>query len=289
LVSWFKKHVTAVDIRSVLLLLTALSILMVLPDRMVDPYGLFNPYKTWFMTLIIATISFVGYLAMRIFGSRNGLLVTGLAGGLISSTAVAISLSSLSHEHTEQSRSFVAGIAMASTLMFFRILLEVYVVDHDLTSLAASPLLMAAVAGGGYAIYLYATSSLVSIDVTQSAYMHHPLQISTSLKFGLLFGLIYGMIKLISNHYGETGVYLVSALSGVTDVDAITLSLASMASDTTIPSAVAVIGISLASMVNTVIKTGIVIYNGGRDTMVHIVIYMSISLTAMATGLYLTL
>ena len=261
---------------------------MLLPDRMVDPYGLFNPYKTWFMTLIIASISFVGYLAMRLLGSRNGVLVTGMAGGLISSTAVAISLSTFAREHHEQSRSFVSGIAMASTLMFLRVLLEVYLVDPSLFTMVLLPFMLAALSGGIYAYYLYYSSDAVVIDVSENAYMQHPLQISTSLKFGLLFGLIYGVIKVVSNHYGDEGVYLVSALSGVTDVDAITLSLSAMASDTTLPLLVTLIGISLASAVNTVVKTGIVIYNGGKSSTPYIVVYMVIVLSAMGLGLFLS-
>ena len=283
---WFKEHITQEDVRSLFLLTAGFVILYFLPDVMMGPYALFNPYKTWFMVMIIAGISFTGYVAIRVLGSRNGILMTGALGGLISSTAVSISLSGIAKSHRQQSKSFAAGIVMACTLMFIRVLFEVIVLDVSLVGRLLPAFGGAALLGGLYGVYLYRGSEHFTIDPQKTEYMQHPLQVSTSLKFGLLFGLIYGVIKVVSVHYGDIGVYVVSGLSGITDVDAITLSLSTMAHDETLVTEVALFGIALASAVNTVVKTIIVYWIGGVEVGSLMLRYSLIVLMAMGVGVW---
>ncbi len=282
--NWLKIHITMTDIRSVLLLLAGVAFLFMLPDAMIGPYALFNPYKTWLMTLIIAGISFVGYLAIRIFGSRNGVILTGALGGLISSTAVAISLSGIAKEHPSQIKTFASGVIMACTLMFLRVLVEASIIDMTLAWKLLPLYLLAAILGAGYGLFLYRGSEHFEIDATATDFMRHPLQISTSLKFGLLFGLIYGMIHLVADHYGDIGVYVVAALSGVTDVDAITLSLATTAQEHNVHLFVALWGITIASLVNTFAKTIIVYWVSGIAMGNMLLRYSLISMMGMAIG-----
>ena len=286
MINWFRQHISKEDIRSLLLLSAGFFILSLLPDAMLGPYAIFNPYKTWLMVLIISGISFAGYVSIRIFGSRNGVLMTGVLGGLISSTAVSISLSGIAKEHSEHSSSFAAGIIMACTLMFLRVLFEVFVLDAELAWKLLPMFVGAALSGALYGFYLYHGSQHFSIDPQKTEYMKNPLQISTSLKFGILFGLIYGVIKVASVEYGDIGVYVVSALSGVSDVDAITLSLSTMAKDGTLVMQVSLLGITIASAVNTVVKTAIVYWIGGLKVGNMMLRYSLIVLTAMGAGVF---
>jgi len=281
MIDWFKKHITQEDIRALSLLMGGFFILYLLPDTMIGPYAIFNPYKTWFMVMVISGISFSGYVAIRTLGSKNGILMTGALGGLISSTAVSISLSGIAKSHKKQSKSFAAGIIMACTLMFIRVLFEVLVLDISLLSRLLPAFAGAALLGGLYGVYLYRGSEHFSIDPQKTEYMKNPLQISTSLKFGLLFGLIYGVIKVVSVHFGDIGVYLVSGLSGISDVDAITLSLSAMAHDETLATEVALLGITLASAVNTVVKTMMVYWIGGVEVGTLMLRYSLIVLVTM--------
>jgi len=278
---WLKKHITEEDLRSTALLLAGFSFLFFLPDKMIGPYALFNPYKTWLMVMIISGISFTGYVAIRLFGSRSGVLMTGALGGLISSTAVAVSLSGIAKVHLHHSKNFAAGMVMASTLMFLRVLFEAFVLDVQLGWKLLPLFSAAALLGGFYGLYLYRGSEHFHIDAATTDYMKHPLQISTSLKFGLIFGLIYGLVKVVSLHYGDIGVYLLAALSGITDVDAITLSLSTMAHDETLVMTVALFGITIASAVNTIVKNLIVYWIGGVRVGNVMLIYTFIVLTAM--------
>ena len=259
-----EQNISPTDLNATILLLAmTFLILPMLPDRMIGPYQLFNPYKTWLMAVIIAAISFVGYIAIKILGNKRGVLLTGLFGGLISSTAVSISLSKMSLSQKRFLNNFAAGIAMASTLMYLRVLLEAFVIDREVASELFFPYLAASAVGLIYVFVLYRRSHTGVIDMQESAISKNPLQLSEAIKFGLLFGIIYGAITLVQDHYGEIGVYIISFLSGITDVDAITLSLSELSADQKLSIAASSIGIVIASVTNSLVKLGIVYWIGG--------------------------
>jgi len=260
-----ERNISPVDLNaSILLLAMTFLILPMLPDRMIGPYQLFNPYKTWLMAVIIAAISFVGYIAIKILGNKRGVLLTGVFGGLISSTAVSISLSKMSLSQKGFLNNFAAGIAMASTLMYLRVLLEAFVINLEVARLLLVPYLAASVGGLIYVAILYRRSHTGAIDLQKSAISKNPLQLSEAVKFGLLFGIIYGAITVVQDHYGEIGVYVISLLSGITDVDAITLSLSELSMDQKLSVTVSSVGIVIASVTNSLVKLGIVYWIGGK-------------------------
>ena len=260
-----EQHISPGDLNaSILLLAMTFLVLPMLPDRMVDPYHLFNPYKTWLMAVIIAAISFIGYIAIEILGNKRGVLLTGLFGGLVSSTAVSISLSKMFLSQKAFLNNFAAGIAMASTLMYLRVLLEAFVINIQVARILFLPYLAASLAGLVYVYILYRHSRTGAIDLRSSAVSKNPLQLSEAIKFGLLFGVIYGAITLVQDHYGEIGVYIISLLSGITDVDAITLSLSELAVDQKLSIGASSLGIVIASVTNSLVKLGIVYWIGGK-------------------------
>ncbi len=260
-----ERHISPTDIQSVVLLLVmSFVILPVLPDRMIGPYHLFNPYKTWVMAIIIATLSFIGYLAIKIFGERHGILITGAAGGLISSTAVTITLSKIFPKTYSLLPIYTAGIGIAWTFMFVRVFVETLIIDPSLARIVALPYLLTALIGGLYVYFLYRHSFTTQISFHNEQLEKNPLQLSEAIKFGILFGLIYGAIHLVQQKYGNIGVYIVSVISGITDVDAITLSLSEMAKEQKLEFWPALIGIVSASYTNTIVKLGIVYWLGGR-------------------------
>ena len=272
---------------SILLLAMTFLILPMLPDKMIGPYQLFNPYKTWLMAVIIAVISFVGYVAIKILGNKRGVLLTGLFGGLISSTAVSISLSKMYLSQKEFLNNFAAGIAMASTLMYLRVLLEAFVINVDVAKVLLFPYSAASITGLVYVYILYRRSNTGVIDLKNSAVSKNPLQLSEAIKFGLLFGIIYGAITLVQDHYGEIGVYIISLLSGITDVDAITLSLSELSTDHKLTIAVSSVGIVIASVTNSLVKLGIVYWIGGRALGWRLTLFYLLTLSAMGGVLWI--
>ena len=282
-------HISSTDINAVVLLLAMSFVLLpILPDEMLGPYNLFNPYKTWLMAVIIATISFVGYIAIKVFGQKHGVFLTGAAGGLIASTAVTISLSKMFLKRFELVNNYAGGIAIACTFMYFRVLLEVFVIDSDLAGKLAPAFLGAAFSGLLFVYLMYKNSSSVEIDIQNSALTKNPLQLSEAVKFGLLFGAIYGAVAFVETRYGDIGVYVVSLFSGLTDVDAITLSLSQMAKDQKLAQAAAMNGIVIASVTNSLVKLAIVFWLGGAKLGWKLFQFFALTLGVMLAALILT-
>jgi len=282
-----EKSITISDLNATILLLAmTFLILPVLPDEMIGPYKLFNPYKTWMMAVIIAAISFIGYVAIKILGNKRGVLLTGLFGGLISSTAVSISLSRMYTGQKEYVNNFTAGIAMACTLMYLRVLFEALVINQKVALALILPYAAASLSGFVFVYILYKHSKTAKFALEETDIAKNPLQLSEALKFGLLFGIIYGAISIVQGHYGNIGVYVISTLSGITDVDAITLSLSQLVSDQKLSIETSAAGIVIASVTNSLVKLGIVYWIGGKGIGWRLTLFFLVTLGMMGLGLW---
>jgi len=282
-------RISSTDINAVILLLVmSFIILPILPDEMMGPYKLFNPYKTWLMAVIIAAISFVGYVAIKIFGQKHGVFLTGAAGGLISSTAVSISLSRMFNKKYEFLNNYAGGIAIACTFMYIRVLFEAFVIYPDLSFYLAPAYLGAALAGLLFSYYLYKRSISAEISFENPSISKNPLQLSEALKFGFLFGIIYGAIAFVQTKYGNIGVYIVSFLSGITDVDAITLSLSQLAKEGKLDMTASMNGIVIASVTNSLVKLIIVYLLGGYKLGMRLGYFFLLTLSVMGGALFLS-
>ncbi|WP_234697139.1 MgtC/SapB family protein [Nitrosophilus alvini] len=285
----FESHLTAADINAAILLMAmSFVVLPVLPDRMMGPYNLFNPYKTWLMAVIIAAISFVGYAAIKILGNKRGVFLTGAFGGLISSTAVSITLSKLYNFQKEYISNYAGGIAIACTFMYLRVLFEAAVIYPGLAEKLVPAFAGAALAGFGFSYYFYRFSRTAEISFENSAIMKNPLQLSEAIKFGILFGLIYGAIAFVKTKYGDVGVYVVSFFSGITDVDAITLSLSELSREQKLHLSVSMNGIVIASVTNSIVKLGIVYWLGGRHLGWRLTQFFVVTLGIMGIGVWVS-
>jgi uncharacterized membrane protein (DUF4010 family) len=256
------EHIEREELNAVLkLLLMTIVLLPVLPDRGFGPWQALNPYELWWMVVLIATMHFVGYVAVKLVGERRGIPLAGLAGGLIASTAVAVSFSRLARKAPSASRLLAAGIVLASATMFVRVIIVVGVIEPKLLSLLAWPLGGAALAAIGAAALLWREKKLPATG-PHEVIARNPFEFGMALKFGVLLAVVMVAARALKEWYGDTGIYLLSLLSGVADVDAVTLSLSKLAgTDLTI--AVAAIGIALATVANTLVKAGITIVAGG--------------------------
>ncbi|ADV46128.1 MgtC/SapB family protein [Nitratifractor salsuginis] len=283
-----ERHIGPTDVNAVILLLTmSFVILPILPDKMIGPGHLFNPYKTWLMAVIIAGISFVGYVAIKVLGQKHGVFLTGAAGGLISSTAVSISLSQMFHKQYDLINNYAGGIAIACTFMYLRVLFEAFVIHPELAWRLTPAYLGAAVSGLLYSWWFYRHSKAAEINLENNAIAKNPLQLSEAIKFGILFGIIYGAIAFVQGRYGNIGVYLVSFFSGLTDVDAITLSLSELAKDGKLAETASMNGIVIASVTNSIVKLGIVYWLGGVKLGWKLTLFFLVTLGMMGLGLWI--
>jgi len=242
------------------LLLISVVLLPVLPNRGYGPWAALNPYEIWWMVVLIASISFVGYVAMKLAGTRRGLLLTAVTGGLASSTAVALNYARLGRKRPQMHVLLAASVIAASSTMFPRMLLVGTLVQPDLFQPFVLPLATMALAGIAMAAW-YARSSASEVQDGEML-IDNPFEIKPALQFGLLLALIMVLAKALQASLGDLGIYVLAAVSGLSDVDAITLSLGRL-SHSDLALDVAAAAIVLAALVNTAVKALIVIVIGG--------------------------
>ena len=236
-------------------------ILPVLPNQsfLAEPFDVLNPFKIWLMVVFISGISFLGYVLIKFVGPKQGIGLTGLLGGLVSSTAVTLTFSERSKHDTQLVKPFALAITVAWTVMFSRIMIEVGVLNPALLKMVWLPLTAAGLVGLGYGAYLlYSQRAGESGDMEFS----NPFDLGAAIKFGLLYGAILLVSRAAQVNFGDTGVFLSSMISGLADVDAITLSLSELSVTGGLELDIAARAIVLAAMSNTVVKGSIVIVAG---------------------------
>lgn len=249
--------------------LVAAVILPLLPNRALDPFGLLNPFQIWLMVVFISGIGFSGYILMNILGPSQGINLMGFLGGLASSTATTISFSSASKENPRMAPQYARAVIMASTVMFPRVFFLILVI-HPPLAVKASPPLAAMLAAGLIYIFVAGKRTGGSEDSPSSVKVGNPLKLSTAVKFGLLFAFVLIIIEFAQNSLGTTGVYLTSFLTGLTDVDAISLSLTRLATRNQVTLQVAGVAVVLAALMNTLSKGAIAYFSGSPELRKHV-------------------
>jgi len=249
------------EIRSALTLLAMSFLLLpVLPDRPVDPWGVLNPAEIWLYAIMIAGMSFAGYVAVRLLGDRNGIALAGLAGGLASSTATTLTLARLDRDGAPQGTPILAaGILLAAAVMAVRVLIVATIVHAGLLPQLGPALGGAALVFAGAAcVFLLPTRTATAGPALS---LDNPFELGTALKFAALIAVVMLAAAAITRLAGDAGLYALAAASGLADVDAITLSTARMAGGAIdVTTAARAIGVAVA--VNSLVKIGLVFSAG---------------------------
>jgi len=225
--------------------------------------GYINLYQAWLMIVLIAGISLLSYMLIKLLGASKGLFLSGFLGGLISSTAVTLSFAALSKSSPRHKWSFVTGIVFASSAMFARVFLEVLLVNNALGWKVFQSLIVSSVVGILIAVWMGSTHKIKSIFKSDKIQDPSPLELKKAFGFGLAFIVISAVMKFLNSQFGANGIYAASFVSGLVDTDAISLSLANLA-NTGLSLDVAAIGILIAAYANTLIKLGYVWFLGDR-------------------------
>jgi uncharacterized membrane protein (DUF4010 family) len=250
------------DLRATMeFVLLALVILPVLPDRDMGPYGVLNPYQVWWMVVLIVGLSLAGYVAYKLFGAGAGTVLAGVLGGLVSSTAATVSYSRRSRKTPELSRLAALVIMIASTVVFARVLVEVAAVAPG-RFLALAPPLAAML---GVAVLVSLMAWLAGRDQGgEPPEPGNPAELKPALVFGALYAAILLAVAFARHRFGIAGLYTVAAISGLTDMDAITLSTARLVQAARLDPDNAWRAILLAALTNLGFKAGIVAVLGSR-------------------------
>ena len=259
----FLESLTWPELRSAILLLgMTFVVLPNLPNRPLDPWGAFNPYELWLITVVLAAISFTGYAAVRILGERWGLLVATVAGSFVSSTTVTVTNARLAAQSDSKKYPFLAlTICIAWITSISRMSALAIGINRALLEPLLMPVLAAIAVLVLAALYFYWRSAPNHTGTEQT--FRNPLDLKFVLSLGALIGVIAVAAKVASDSAGQAGLLTVAAVSGFADVDPVTVSAARLAGSSITPDQAAQ-AILLAAGANLVTKMGAIWIGGWR-------------------------
>lgn len=264
------------DVRAIMqLVLISCIVLPVLPNEQFGPFAAFNPFETWLMVVLVSSISFAGYALAKLIRGSTNLLVAGLLGGLISSTATTASCA----RRNELPRASAVIVALASTVVYVRLLIELTAVAPNTLRHVGPPL--------GSLLLVFATTSLfawrrVRAESAESPVQKNPLELSTALLFAAIYAGVHFALAAAQHFAGVQGMYAVAGLSGLTDLDAVTLSTARLMLRETngIDPAEGWRLIVVASVSNLLFKGALAGVLGGREFTRRVWLYFSVPILA---------
>jgi uncharacterized membrane protein (DUF4010 family) len=254
----FLKRLTWVELRAAILLLVMTVVLLpLLPDRTLDPWGALNPHQIWLMTVLVGAVSYAGYIAVHVAGERRGLLFAGIAGGLATSTTVTWTFARLARRNPSAMFEVMTAILAAWVMSLWRVTaLAVTIAPQLLQALGPAMLAASAPLLVGAAL----TYRTAEKGASEGLKLSDPVELSLMLRFALLLAGIMVLAKLFSN--GEGGLFALAGVSGLLDVDPITLSMA-RESNTGLSQFVAVSTILIACASNALAKSVLAVIFGG--------------------------
>ena len=249
------------------LLLLAVVALPLLPNEDLGPGAAINPRTIGILILLIAGISYFGYFSAKLFGTRLGILLTALLGGLTASTAVAVAFSRIAAKNKNISRALLGGgISLAAAMMPPRLLIMIGVLNFSLLPYI-SPVLITLTLIPLVAAVWIATRPRYQTKISTPLELKNPLQLDTAAIYGIALSLLFIIVYFAENYFGAVGIYALSALSGIADADAISITLAKSAIPVgnKLSISIAANGILIVVFVNTLFKAVISQIIGGWE------------------------
>lgn len=247
--------------------LLAFVILPLLPNHTIDPWNVINPYEVWLLIVFMLAISFIGYILNRVIGAKKGILVTGIVGGIVSSTAVTQSMSVRSKTGMKYHNILAAATIGASCIMFIRVFIVVGTLNRNLL-----PAMVWPVGSMLAAIIITVVWNILGRkmgekdDREQSEIItESPFKFIPAMKFGLFFVLILLLSEWAKTSLGTGGIYLTAILTGFVDIDPFMLSMIKISADDPSFTGIAAKAIPLAVMSNMMVKTAIPFIFGNRE------------------------
>lgn len=239
------------------LLIASFVVLPLLPREPMDPWGALVPYELWLLVVLISALSLIGYVAVRWLGAQRGTMITGLAGGLVSSTAVTLTFARTGRERAGEASLLSAALLVAWTVMFVRVVVEVVAVNPALVRSLLVPVGAMGAASLACVAWFYLRRERASDAPQVDVALENPFSLRSAISFALVFGLVLLIVALARRYLPSGSMYVIAAVAGLTDVDAITLSMATYARDGGEPGT-AITAIVIAVISNTLVKTGMV-------------------------------
>jgi len=283
---WVEK-ITWPELRSAVVLLAMSFIaLPILPDRSIGPFGGVNPREVWIIAIVLASVSFLGYAAVKYFGARRGLLLASVAGGLASSTAVTVANARRAAAGEGAHRLLAAGVAAASTVMLLRVAVIVAAINPRLVVLVAPALFAATAVTAGFAL-LWMFRPQREEGGERGVEFRNPFEFWSVVGFAVFLAAIIVLGRVVGESFGAAGAVAGAAAVGLADVDAVTVSMARLAPQPLSPGQ-ASLAILAAVASNTLAKLGIGATIGGRAFATELGLMSAASIAAGGVVLWLT-
>lgn len=280
---------TATDIRATLQFVAVTGVILPLvPDQAYGPFDGFNPHSTWMMVVLISGVGFIGYVLMRVLDARAGIILASVLGGVASSTATTLAFSRRSREDESRSESYALAVAIACTIMLPRVLVIIGLVNRSVAAELMLPFACMALPGALYAVWSWWRQRGQARSDAAAPALHNPLSLMTALKFALLYALISFLVKAATQlgHVQESLLPL-AFVSGLTDLDAIALSVSGHTGPGAVTPALAARAIVMAAIANSLLKTGLAVALGSRVLRWHVIILMLCTIAAGVAGFLL--
>ena len=249
----------------------ALLIFPFLPDIHTGPFLAINPHEIGWVILLTSGLGFLGYVLMKFLGTGKGILLTGIVGGMVSSTLVTWIFARKSNENQLLSSICATAILAASSLMILRVFIWIIIFNVNLIYNLLFPMFLVLITGVSTAFYFNSKSSGENKYYDHTVQPGNPLNMQGAIVFGVIYSLVILMINYTNSMFGETGIYLSSAVAGLTDIDAISISVSKL-SLSGISILTAQNAILIAVFCNTLIKLLIVMWFGSAQLRLHVLI-----------------
>ncbi|MEX1010134.1 MAG: MgtC/SapB family protein [Chthoniobacterales bacterium] len=263
-------------------------VLPLVPDRPYGPYGAFNPHMIWLMVVLVSGLGFVGYVAVRIFGEQRGIPFTGLLGGLASSTATTLAMSRQSRAWPETGRLCALAVVLACTVMLARVAVLVGVVSPAVLARLAPWLALVALPGLVFTVWSWRHFSPQEPAAGAAAHeVRNPLNLRIAIQFAVLYAVIVLLVRWSDDQFGGAGVYWASFFSGLTDLDAISLSLSQLHRAGHLIANEAARAVLIAAGANSLLKAALAISLGGEAMRRPILLVLGGTVVASALAAWL--
>ena len=249
----------------ILFVVLALLVLPFLPNETFGPapYDVINPREIGWVIILTSGLGLLGHTLMKFLGASSGILLSGILGGLVSSTAVTWVFSKKSKEQKSLSAQCATAILAASSIMFFRVLIWTFIFNANLFSKLLPAIIVILISGLGITFYIYKKKNTTEIKGAEIP-LGKPLDLKSALVFGLIYVGILLIVSYANQNLGTAGTLVSSAIAGLSDVDAITISASKLA-EIKLDLNTASLAILIAVMTNTLVKLGIAIYAGTKE------------------------
>lgn len=243
----------------------SLMILPFLPNQVYGPPGLevLNPHSIWLFVVFISGIGFVSYVLIKIIGPGKGIWLTGLFGGLASSTALTLNMVGRSHENETYANDFTMSIVLSWAVMYARLYLICVFLMPALAAPLAVPLLVPMVPSLGYALFIKFRKSMDHSE--KSSDFSNPFKLLPAIKFGLIFTVVMFVANAARVYLGSGALIACSFFGGAAAVDALVFSLVDMSLNASITCRELILSLLMASLANTVVKGALVFFLGAKS------------------------